>query len=122
MLHINTTKCFFMYFRPDLHRRNMCIRTEPHDLYLKLYLNEQKIKQVSSTKFLGVTIDENLTWLPQIENLKKKLISCHGILYRIKDDIPKVLRKGLYHSLFESHLTYYNNNYKLCQLQHFLSQ
>ena len=106
LLHINSSKCFFMYFRPNIHSRNICIRTEPHDLYLKLYLNGQKIKQVSSTKFLGVIIDENLTWLPQVESLKKKLISCHGTLYRIKDSIPKTLYKSLYHALFESHLTY----------------
>ena len=30
------------------------------------------LKQVSETKFLGVTIDEKLTWLPHIEQLVKK--------------------------------------------------
>ena len=59
-----------------------------------------------SIKFLGVTIDENLNWLPHIENLKRKLILSQGALYRIKDSIPKRLHKTLYHSLFESHLTY----------------
>ena len=61
---------------------------------------------VSSIKFLGVTIDENLNWLPHIDNLKNKLVLSQGALYRIKDSIPKRLHKTLYHSLFESHLTY----------------
>ena len=61
---------------------------------------------VSNVKFLGVTIDENLTWTPHLENLKKKLTCSQGVLYRIKDSIPKSLHKTLYHSLFESHLTY----------------
>ena len=95
-----------MYFRPDIHSRNTCIRTQPHDQYLKLYLNGKKIRQVSSIKFLGVIIDENLTWKPQLDNLKKKLITCHGTLYRLKDTIPKILYKNLYHSLFEAHITY----------------
>ena len=106
LLHINTSKCFFMYFKPDIHSRNTCIRTQPHNQYLKLYLNGTKIRQVSSIKFLGVTIDENLTWQPQLDNLKNKLVSCHGTLYRLKDSIPKILHKNLYHSLFESHITY----------------
>ena len=37
--------------------------------------------QVPTIKFLGVTIDEHLNWLPHIENSKSKLI--------IKDSIPK---------------------------------
>ena len=66
------------------------------------------IKPVSCVKFLGVTIDENLTWIPHIENLKKKLACSQGVLYNIilKDSIPKSLYKTLYHSLFESHLSY----------------
>ena len=60
----------------------------------------------SLQKFLGVTIDENLNWLPHIEYLKRKLILSQGALYRIKDSIPKRLHKTLYHSLFKSHLTY----------------
>ena len=64
------------------------------------------MKQVSSIKFLGVTIDENLTWLPHLEILKKKLSMCQGTLSRIKTSIPKRLHKTIYHALFESHLTY----------------
>ena len=106
MLHINLSKCFFMYFRPNIWSRNICNKIEPYNSNNKLVLNGKKIKQVSTTKFLGVTIDENLTWLPHIENLSKKLSMCHGTLKRIKDAVPKKLHKTLYHALFESHLTY----------------
>ena len=37
---------------------------------VKLHLNGSIIKPVSCVKFLGVTIDEDLTWSPHIENLK----------------------------------------------------
>ena len=106
LLHINTTKCNFMYFKPNIHARNVRARTQPFDQDCKLYLNGSIIKQVSTVKFLGVTIDENLTWLPHLENLKKKLTCSQGVLYRIKDSVPKSLHKTLYHSLFESHLIY----------------
>ena len=106
LLHINTTKCNFMYFRPNIHSRNICARTTAFDRDCKLYLNGTVIKQVSSVKFLGVTIDENLTWRPHLDNLKKKLACSLGALFRIKDSVPKALHKTLYHSLFESHLNY----------------
>ena len=106
LLHINTTKCHYMYFKPNIHSRNICARSQPFDQDCKLYLNGSIIKQVSTVKFLGVTIDENLTWTPHLENLKKKLSCSQGVLYRIKDSIPKSLHKTLYHSLFESHLIY----------------
>ena len=106
LLHINTGKCYFMYFRPNLYSRSICSRTEPYDREAKLFLSGVQVKQVPTIKFLGVTIDENLNWLPHIENLKRKLILSQGALYRIKDSIPKRLHKTLYHSLFESHLTY----------------
>ena len=106
LLHINTDKCYFMYFRPNLYSRSICSRTEPYDREAKLFLSDARVKQVPTIKFLGVTIDENLNWLPHIENLKSKLILSQGALYRIKDSIPKRLHKTLYHSLFESHLTY----------------
>jgi len=106
LLHINTSKCYFMYFRPNLYARSICSRTEPYDRDAKLFLSGAQVKQVSSIKFLGVTIDENLNWIPHIENLRNKLILSQGALYRIKDSIPIKLHKTLYHSLFESHLTY----------------
>ena len=47
-----------------------------------------------------------MSWIPHIQNLAKKL-KCHiGSINRIKDNIPKTLHKQLYHTLFESHLTY----------------
>ena len=95
-----------MYFKPNVHSRNICARTTAFDRDCKLYLNGTAIKQVSSVKFLGVTIDENLTWRPHLDNLKKKLACSLGALYRIKDSVPKALHKTLYHSLFESHLNY----------------
>ena len=66
LLHINTGKCYFMYFRPNLYSRSICSRTEPYDREAKLFLSGVQVKQVPTIKFLGVTIDENLNWLPHI--------------------------------------------------------
>ena len=69
-------------------------------------LNGQPVKKVSETKFLGVTIDDKLSWGPHIRNLVNKLRSCTARICRIRHCIPKELHKEIYHTMFESHLTF----------------
>ena len=73
---------------------------------LKIVIDQNGIEEVSETKFLGVSIDHRLTWLPHINQLHKKLKSVTGILNRIKNEIPAENYKALYFALFESHLSY----------------
>ena len=98
-LHINMSKCCYIYFQRQANNQNDSNNTE-------IKIDNHIINQVSEIKFLGVTIDENLNWNSHIKQLTKKLASCTGILNRIKDSIPGNLHKELYHTLFESHLTY----------------
>ena len=97
-LHINMSKCCFINFKPKCNDTN-------HENY-SLKINDIIIKQVSETKFLGVTIDENLNWNSHIKQLSKKLSCSAGILNSIKDNIPEELHKDIYYTLFESHLSY----------------
>ena len=64
------------------------------------------IKPIRCTKFLGVIIDEELSWLPQIKKLSQKLNCQIGVLNRIKNNIPLKFHRDLYFTLFESHLSY----------------
>ena len=64
------------------------------------------IKPIRSTKFLGVIIDEELSWLPQIKKLSQKLNCQIGVLNRIKNNNPLKFHRDLYFTLFESHLSY----------------
>ena len=47
---------------------------------LKIMLNEYEIKQVHNTKFLGVMIDEHLTWKNHINYVTCKIAKTVGIL------------------------------------------
>ena len=111
-LHINLSKCNYIYFQPKFNviDRDSCARTrqfiEKHSEQRQIYMNGTIIKQVSEIKFLGVILDENLSWMPHIDYLVKKLRSCVGTLSRIRHVVPKNLYINLYHTLFESHLTY----------------
>ena len=75
-LHINRSKCAHMYFRPSLssEQRMTCAKSTPYNERRTIAVNSQKIKQVDKVKFLGVIIDENLTWDDQIKHLENKLL------------------------------------------------
>jgi hypothetical protein len=104
LLHINLKKCCHMYFAPK--RAPKSNTGDDTDCSLMLSIHGTVIKQVTEAKFLGVTIDDKLSWDHHIKNLNTKLRSCCGRLYRLKNALPKTLHKEIYHTLFESHLAY----------------
>ena len=98
-LHINMAKCCYIHFKPKL--------AESSDGPLpSLSIDQFPINKVSQTRFLGVIIDEDLSWGPHIAATRRKLNYASSTLYRIRDSIPSYLRKDLYHTLFESHMAY----------------
>uniref|UniRef100_A0A1B6M6W0 Alkylated DNA repair protein AlkB homologue 8 N-terminal domain-containing protein n=1 Tax=Graphocephala atropunctata TaxID=36148 RepID=A0A1B6M6W0_9HEMI len=58
------------------------------------------------TEYLGVIIDNKLTWTPHIDQLIKKLSSNTYVIRRIKNISNMDTAKTAYFSLFESHLRY----------------
>ena len=115
LLQINLGKCCLMYFNPT----TKCNTTNEEDTNLDehsinnehqqdeeiLKINETPIPEVSSTKFLGVIIDNRLSWILHIHDLHKKLKSATGMLKRMRDNIPEENYIPLYYALFESHMT-----------------
>jgi hypothetical protein len=75
-LHINVSKCCFIHFKPDLSRGTLtCARVQVYDRNCKLLFGDKIIKKVESAKFLGVIIDEKLSWGAHIRFLEEKLNS-----------------------------------------------
>ena len=107
-LHINLSKCAHMYFRPNFNKeeRLSCARARPIDSLFYLSVNGQKIKHVDKIRFLGVIIDDKLSWEPHIEHLENKMLSTIVQIKRIRKIIPTSHYKTIYHSLFLSHITY----------------
>lgn len=100
-LHINLSKCCYMYFSP--HKYSTENTLDDDDIII---LNGKEITRVREAKFLGVTIDDKLTWGPHIKSLVNKLRSCTARICRIRHCLPQSLHKDIYHTLFESHLSY----------------
>lgn len=62
----------------------------------------------SSFKFVGVKIDEFLSWKDHITCLKSKLSSVTFALSKVKNLLPEKTKCLIYNSLFKSHLDYCN--------------
>ena len=107
-LHINISKSCYIHFKPNFanEERMTCARLRPIDTIYSLKLNGQKLKQVDNVKFLGVIIDEKLSWDSHITYLETKLKLSIVIIKRIKRFIPVTEYEMIYNALFLSHLTY----------------
>ena len=77
-----------------------------------LYINGLKLVRCgnhqteSSIQFLGIHLDENLTWKNQIKSLRNKLARSIFALNRVKNILPRDILKTLYFSLIQSHIIY----------------
>src|ERR1043165_3670649 len=98
-LTLNTDKTNFIIFKS--HRK-----IKP--LNWSLSLNSSPIAQVDSTKFLGVFIDQHLTWKTHIDYIALKIAKNIGILKRIAYLLPKDIKKSLYFTLIYPYLNYCN--------------
>uniref|UniRef100_A0A1B6MJK2 Reverse transcriptase domain-containing protein n=1 Tax=Graphocephala atropunctata TaxID=36148 RepID=A0A1B6MJK2_9HEMI len=64
------------------------------------------LEEVTVAKYLGVTIDESLSWTPHIDLLCNKLSVSLFVIRRIKNICDVDTAKIAYYSLFETHLRY----------------
>ena len=88
-LHINIGKTCYMHFRPGLSRTTQtCARARPYEKNLKLKLDDEKVQKVQSTRFLGVIIDDKLSWDPHLDHLTSKLNLSIVAIKRIYQFIP----------------------------------
>ena len=104
-LNINLTKSVFIHFRPQLNNteRQTCASARVEK---SLKLANHRLTRVTEVKFLGIIKDEQISWEPQINHLKKKLISSIIVIKRIKQFIPKNEYLIVYNSSFKSHISY----------------
>lgn len=99
-LNISKTK-YTLFFKPS--KRN--------DLPLKLpkiVVNNIDIKRENHIKFLGVLLDENLSWKTHISAIENKVSRNLGILRKAKPYLNLKSLKSLYFSFIHSYLTYCN--------------
>ena len=94
-LSLNLSKSCYMVFNkkvndPDL---NICIRSS-------------EINRVSQTSFLGVLIDDKLSFNVHVQHVKTKLSRALGIMFKLSNTVPDYILMTLYYSIFYPHLIY----------------
>jgi len=97
-LSVNATKTNFMLL--GTYQKTNCV----HDG--NIILNDIKLERVKQTKFLGIQIDENLTWKNQIDNISKNISRGIGILYKLKHFVPEKILFSLYCTLILPYINY----------------
>ena len=68
--------------------------------------NCESLHRVSSTKYLGVTIDDKMSWKPHIKNLTTKLRAATAIIVRLSRAVSTRITVMAYKALFEAHMGY----------------
>ena len=66
---------------------------------LMLHLNNETIKHINSMPYLGVLLDETLSWNGHIDNVSKKLGQRIGMLSCLKSILPKESLITIYNSI-----------------------
>ena len=74
----------------------------------KLSINNQEIKRTSYTKFLGVLLDENLSWKEHLKYTQNKIAKSIGLMYKAKPFLDKDSLLSLYFSGIHSYINYAN--------------
>ena len=106
-LSINTEKTKFILFRSKNKKVNSSIN---------ISINNNNIRQVTNITFLGIVIDQFLTWSNHLDLTTKKIIKCAAIISRIRHFTNLNSLKLIYYALVYPYLTYGNllwgNTYK----------
>ena len=76
------------------------------DFDLKLRLNGKRIYPTKSVKYLGIKIDENLTWIDHINDIAIKFNKAIAMLFRLREFVNIKILKSIYYATFDSHLNY----------------
>ena len=95
-LSLNTQKTKLMVF----HRKQKNVRE------INLSIDHNQIEQIPVFNFLGIILDENLSWKNQTKMIANKISRVTGILYRLKSVFPKEVLVTLYKTLIASYIHY----------------
>ena len=76
----------------------------PSDAVIKI--GKKHIKRLKFVKFLGLLLDEHLSWKYHLSELSKKLARTCGIFFKIRNLLPLDVLLCLYNALFLSFLQY----------------
>jgi len=96
-LSLNTTKTKFMIFSSK--------RRHPNH-HSNIIINGEDIEKVSAIKFLGVTLNCNLSWLNHIQKTKVKVAKNIGVICKARRVLQQSTLALLYNTFIQPYLIY----------------
>ena len=95
-LSLNIDKTNFMILTHGKH--------DERDINIKI--RDTRLRQVKCTKFLGLMIDNRLSYCDHLTKLQKQLSRVKGVLLKLSHILPVYIIKQLYYALFHSRVAY----------------
>ena len=71
-------------------------------------IGNNNIERKSSIKFLGVMLDEHISWIDHVRTVENKIAKNIGLLYRVSQFLNEDSLKTVYFSYIHSYLNYAN--------------
>lgn len=100
-LTVNISKSAFMIFFARTSDDQYILENK-----LELKLNNHQLSRVNKIKFLGLLIDDKLTFKQHIKDLTSKINNTNSMLFARKQFIPSNARRNLYLSLIYSKISF----------------
>jgi len=73
--------------------------------FLPTIANRQ-LERKETARFLGVIVDEKLSWRQHLAAIKAKMGRYVGVMFKLKGILPIMARKNIFHSFVQSHINY----------------
>ena len=64
-----------------------------------IYLSGSRLAKVKEAKYLGVKLDENLMWIPQVNSVVSQVSKYVPIIYNLRNQFNNMSLRLLYNSL-----------------------
>ena len=96
-LSLNVKKTKLLFFRSKY-------KTIQENISIKI--QGVRINPSSHVKYLGIFVDEHLSWKHQIKELSNKLSRANDIISTLRHHAPKSAVLSVYYALFYSHMVY----------------
>ena len=97
-LSLNISKTNFMLFKGK----------KTVDAMPDIQMNDEKISCIDRSKFLGVIIDDKLSWIHHIDHICKKISKSIGILYKLQNFLDTKSLINMYYCFVYPYLQYCN--------------
>ena len=88
------------------HHRVRRLDNTPESTPYIVQVGDMMIKRVTKVKYLGLVVDENLSWDEHVEYISKTISRNIGIIKRMRSILPHELLTTLYMTLVEPHFRY----------------